>query len=47
VWKKQKARVFGNIRRQLTTDQLVNTVEEECRLWELARTGGSTTVARE
>jgi hypothetical protein len=47
LWKQRNARVFGNVRLQLSTDQLVNAIGEEFKLWEIARTGGSTIVARE
>jgi hypothetical protein len=45
--KQRNARVFSDVRRQLSTEQLVEAIEEEFKLWELARNGGSTTDARE
>jgi hypothetical protein len=47
LWKQRNARVFDNVRRQLSTEQLVEAIEEEFKLWELARNGGSTSDARE
>jgi hypothetical protein len=47
LWKQRNARVFDNVRRQLSTEQLVEAIEEEFKRWELARNGGSTSDARE
>jgi hypothetical protein len=41
LWKQRNARVFGNVRLQLSTDQLVNAIGEEFKLWEIARIGGA------
>jgi hypothetical protein len=47
LWKQRNARVFEEVRRQLSTEHLVKAIEEEFKLWELVRNGGSTTDARE
>jgi hypothetical protein len=39
--KQRNARVFGNLRKQMNTQQIVDHVHEEWHMWELARTGGS------
>jgi hypothetical protein len=47
LWKQRNARVFGNAREQKTPTQIVSTIREEFLLWELARRGGSSLIARE
>jgi hypothetical protein len=47
LWKQRNARVFDNVRRQLSTEQLVEAIVDEFNLWELARLGGSTSDTRE
>jgi hypothetical protein len=38
LWKQHNARVFGEVRKQLSTERLVEAIEEEFKLWELAST---------
>jgi nuclear pore complex protein Nup210 len=47
LWKQRNARVFGNVRLQLNTVQIIDSVTEEFRLWEFARVGGRHLVPRE
>jgi nuclear pore complex protein Nup210 len=47
LWKQRNARVFGNVRIQLNTVQIIDSVREEFRLWEFARVGGRQLVPRE
>jgi hypothetical protein len=39
LWKQRNARVFGNLERQLSTTQIIDTVFEEFSLWRAARVG--------
>jgi hypothetical protein len=41
LWKQKNARVFGNVHRQLNSEQIVDYIEQEFKLWEFARRGGS------
>jgi hypothetical protein len=47
LWKQQNARVFGNTREQKNPAQIMTAIREEFQLWELARRGGSSQIARE
>ncbi|XP_071676666.1 uncharacterized protein [Lolium perenne] len=39
LWKQRNARVFGNLERQLSTEQTIDSVLEEFALWRAARGG--------
>ncbi|KAK1617070.1 hypothetical protein QYE76_022587 [Lolium multiflorum] len=47
LWKQRNARVFGNAREQKDPTQILAAIKEEFHLWELARRGGSSQIARE
>jgi hypothetical protein len=47
LWKQRNARVFGNIERQLSTEQIIDTVIEELSLWRVARGGEWRVMLRE
>jgi hypothetical protein len=47
LWKQRNARVFNKAKLHLSTDQLIDAIGEELRLWDIARVGGSTTAAGE
>jgi hypothetical protein len=47
LWKQRNARVFGNVRLQLNTEQIIDSVREEFRLWEFVRVVGRQIVPRE
>jgi hypothetical protein len=38
-WKQRNARVFGNLEKQLSTEQMIESVLEEIGLWWAARGG--------
>jgi hypothetical protein len=41
IWKQRNARVFGNLHKQLSPEQMIATIKEELYLWRSARVGGS------
>jgi hypothetical protein len=47
LWKQRNARVFGNLDRQLSTAQIIESVFEEFSLWEAARGGERRVMLRE
>jgi hypothetical protein len=47
LWKQRNARVFGNAREQKNPIQVLEAIREEFQLWEIARRGGSSQIARE
>jgi hypothetical protein len=47
LWKQRNARVFGNMQMQWSTERIVDSVQEEFKLWELAFAGGSSTLTRD
>jgi hypothetical protein len=47
LWKQRNARVFGNIERQLSTEQIIDTIIEELSLWRVARGGEWRVMLRE
>jgi hypothetical protein len=38
--------VFGNVREQKDPTQILEAIKEEFQMWELARSGGSSQIAR-
>jgi hypothetical protein len=47
LWKQRNARVFGNTQLQWGTEQIVDSIIEEFKLWEIAYAGGSSTLTRD
>jgi hypothetical protein len=47
LWKQRNARVFGNLERQLSTQQIIDTVLEEFSLWWATRGGEQRVMLRE
>jgi hypothetical protein len=47
LWKQRNARVFGNTPLQWGTEQIVECIIEEFKLWEIAYAGGSSTLTRD
>jgi hypothetical protein len=47
LWKQRNARVFGNLQRQLSTEQMIDSVLEEFSLWWAARGGERRGMLRE
>ncbi|XP_071678352.1 uncharacterized protein [Lolium perenne] len=47
LWKQRNARVFGNLERQLSTEQTIESVLEEFALWRAARGGERRVMLRE
>jgi hypothetical protein len=47
LWKQRNARMFGNLERQLPTEQIIDTVLEEFSLWGAARGGERRIMLRE
>jgi hypothetical protein len=46
LWKQRSAIVFGNVKSQLNTIQIVEKIKEEFSLWELGIIGGKTHMTR-
>jgi hypothetical protein len=44
LWKQRNARVFGNVQQQWSTDRIVESIQDEFRMWVLAFAGGSSTL---
>jgi hypothetical protein len=47
LWKQRNARVFGNVQQQWSTERIVESIQEEFRMWVLAFAGGSNTLTRD
>jgi hypothetical protein len=47
LWKQRNARVFGNVQQQWSTERIVDSIQDEFRLWVLAFAGGSSTLTRD
>jgi hypothetical protein len=47
LWKQRNSRVFGNVREQKDPTHILEAIKEEFLMWELARRGGSSQIARE
>jgi hypothetical protein len=47
IWKQRNTRVFGNVQEQKNLHQMLVEIREEFQLWERARRGGSSLIARE
>jgi hypothetical protein len=47
LWKQRNARVFGNVQQQWSTKRIVDSIQDEFRLWVLAFAGGSSTLTRD
>jgi hypothetical protein len=47
LWKQRNVRVFGNVQMQWSTERIVDSVQEEFKLWEIAFVGGSSTLTRD
>jgi hypothetical protein len=47
LWKQRNARVFGNVQQQWSTERIVDSIQDEFRLWILAFAGGSNTLTRD